>query len=102
MVRGKAGGDGTRFNLGEMTATRCACRVEGSEVIGYAITAGRDKRKAELAALVDAVLQSAPDSAALAAELIEPLRKAQAERRCAEAAKAAATRVDFFTMVRGE
>jgi alpha-D-ribose 1-methylphosphonate 5-triphosphate synthase subunit PhnG len=100
MVRGRAGGAGAPFNLGEMTATRCAVQIEGSDVIGYAMTAGRDQRKAELAALLDAVFQAGAED--LAAGVVDTLSHARAERNRAEAAKAAATRVDFFTLVRGD
>lgn len=101
MVRGRAGGTGERFNLGETTVTRCAVQVADGGV-GYAYVAGRDARHAELAALVDALMLDEGRRPALAAAVIEPLRTAQAERRRAASRKAAATRVDFFTMVRGE
>src|SRR5690606_793551 len=59
MVRARAGGTGGRFNLGEMTVTRCAVQLDGGAT-GHAYVAGRDGRKAELAALFDALLQD-PD-----------------------------------------
>ena len=96
MVRGRAGGDGDAFNLGEMTVTRCAIRL-GSH-IGHAYVAGRDHAKARLAALVDAALQNAALHDALMKAVVEPLAAAQQAARSAEARKAAATRVDFFTM----
>jgi alpha-D-ribose 1-methylphosphonate 5-triphosphate synthase subunit PhnG len=96
MVRGRAGGDGDAFNLGEMTVTRCAIRL-GSN-IGHAYVAGRDHAKARLAALVDAALQNAALHDALMKAVVEPLAAAQQAARSAEARKAAATRVDFFTM----
>ena len=96
MVRGRAGGDGDAFNLGEMTVTRCAIRL-GSH-IGHAYIAGRDHAKARLAALVDAALQNAALHDALMKAVVEPLAAAQQAARSAEARKAAATRVDFFTM----
>jgi alpha-D-ribose 1-methylphosphonate 5-triphosphate synthase subunit PhnG len=106
MVRGRAGGDGMAFALGEMTVTRCVVklaggRLDGSEVLGFAYVAGRDRRHAEIAARADALLQTDRRDAVDAA-LIAPLRTAQAEARAAARRKAAATRVDFFTMVRGE
>lgn len=101
MVRGRAGGNGPRFNLGEMTATRCACRIPESDVIGYAMVSGRDTRKAELASLLDAVLQRDAGGAWAAQDFVEELDARHQDLRRAEAAKAAATRVDFFTMVRG-
>ena len=96
MVRGRAGGDGDAFNLGEMTVTRCALRL-GAHV-GHAYIAGRDHAKARLAALLDAALQDSALHQACMQAVVEPLAAAQQEARAAEARKAAATRVDFFTM----
>ena len=96
MVRGRAGGDGEAFNLGEMTVTRCALRL--GPHIGHAYIAGRDHAKARLAALLDAALQDSALHQACMHAVVEPLAAAQQEARAAEARKAAATRVDFFTM----
>jgi alpha-D-ribose 1-methylphosphonate 5-triphosphate synthase subunit PhnG len=96
MVRGRAGGDGDAFNLGEMTVTRCAIRLGAH--IGHAYIAGRDHAKARLAALLDAALQDAALHDAVMQVIVEPLAAAQQEARAVEARKAAATRVDFFTM----
>jgi alpha-D-ribose 1-methylphosphonate 5-triphosphate synthase subunit PhnG len=101
MVRGRAGGTGQRFNLGEMTVTRAAVRTPDGRV-GHAYVKGRDKRHAELAAAFDALLQDDARRDALLAAVIEPLAEAEAERRHTLAAKAAATKVDFFTLVRGD
>ncbi len=97
MLRGRAGGDGAAFNLGEMTVTRCTVRTEDG-LTGHAYVAGRDGRQAELAALVDALLQDPARHNALHEAVIRPLAAAQASRRETTARKAAATRVDFFTM----
>jgi alpha-D-ribose 1-methylphosphonate 5-triphosphate synthase subunit PhnG len=97
MLRGRAGGGGAPFNLGEMTVTRCTVRTEAGAV-GHAYVQGRDARQAELAALLDAALQEPARQDALAAAVIAPLSRAQAERRARTARKAAATRVEFFTM----
>ena len=96
MVRGRAGGDGDVFNLGEMTVTRCAIRLGAH--IGHAYIAGRDHAKARLAALLDAALQDTAWHDAVMQTIVEPLAAAQQEARAVEARKAAATRVDFFTM----
>lgn len=100
MVRGRAGGTGTPFNLGEMTVTRCALTLANGEV-GHAYIQGRNKADAEAAALVDALMQTAAADT-LRANVLEPLQQEQAARRGTRAEKAAATKVDFFTMVRGE
>jgi len=101
MTRGRAGGTGQRFNLGEMTVTRAAVRTPAGRV-GHAYVKGRAKRHAELAASFDALLQDEARREALMAAVVEPLAEAEARRRHALAAKAAATKVDFFTMVRGD
>lgn len=100
MVRGRAGAIGAAFNLGEMTVTRCSVALEDGTV-GHAYVQGRDKGKATQAALVDALMQTAA-AAHVEQVILAPLRKAAAETKAKRAAKAAATKVDFFTMVRGE
>ncbi|MBV8615540.1 MAG: phosphonate C-P lyase system protein PhnG [Acetobacteraceae bacterium] len=97
MVRGRAGGGGAAFNLGEMTVTRCTVRIASGEV-GHAYVAGRDPRRAELAAAGDALMQRSDLRDAVERSVIAPLARAQDARRQAVAAKAAATRVQFFTM----
>jgi alpha-D-ribose 1-methylphosphonate 5-triphosphate synthase subunit PhnG len=101
MARGRAGGSGQRFNLGEITVTRCVVQSADGH-IGHGYVAGRDRRKAELVAHFDALLQAPDRRAALLAQVVEPLAAAQAEARAAQARKAAATRVEFFTLVRGD
>ena len=96
MVRGRAGGDGAAFNLGEMTVTRCAVRL--GDAVGHAYVAGRDKRQAELAALLDAALQDAAHRPALLDAVIAPLAARQEAAREAEARKAASTKVEFLAM----
>lgn len=100
LVRGRMGGTGSAFNLGEMTVTRCVVRLADGRT-GYSYLAGRDKRRAELAALADAHLQGA-DQARWLDDLIEPLARRQRDRRAARAAQTATTQVEFFTLVRGE
>jgi len=97
MVRGRAGGDGGAFNMGEMTVTRCAVRLDDGTV-GHAYVAGRDARQAELAALLDALMQCEAHRAALEDTVVAPLAAAQAAARSVIARRAAATRVEFFTM----
>ncbi len=97
MVRGRMGGGGAAFNLGEMSVTRCTVRTNCGRV-GHAYVAGRDARQAELAALVDAVLQDPARQNMLRKAVIEPLAAAQEAQRAETAGKAAATRVEFFTM----
>ncbi len=100
MVRGRAGGTGAAFNLGEMTVTRCALRLD-SGAVGHAYVQGRSKAHAERAALIDALMQGG-EAAQLRTQILEPLQAEEDQRRATRAAKAAATQVEFFTMVRGE
>ncbi|ANF25843.1 phosphonate C-P lyase system protein PhnG [Stutzerimonas stutzeri] len=100
LVRGRMGGTGAAFNLGEMTVTRCVVRL-GDGRTGYSYVAGRDKRHAELAALADAHLQGR-DQAHWQAQVITPLASIQAARRAAQDAETASSKVEFFTLVRGE
>ena len=99
MVQGRIGGTGAPFNLGEMTVTRCVLRL-ASGAVGHANVQGRDSDHARRAALIDALWQT--DAAAIEAAILSPLRAEEARRRQDRAAKAAATRVEFFTLVRGE
>ena len=100
MVRGRMGGTGAPFNLGEMTVTRCSLELSTGEV-GHAYVQGRDKAKAEAAALCDALMQT-DRAETVRSRILAPLEAAMAETARQNAAKAAATKVDFFTMVRGD
>jgi alpha-D-ribose 1-methylphosphonate 5-triphosphate synthase subunit PhnG len=104
MVQGRVGGSGQRFNLGEVTVTRCTLRVcpPLSEVprVGVAYVMGRSHRHARLAALADALLQDPEIYPVLELQLLHPLRQHQAQQQARQAADAQATRVDFFTVAR--
>lgn len=100
LVRGRMGGTGAPFNVGEMSVTRCVVRLADGRT-GYSYLAGRDKPRAELAALADAHLQG-PQQHHWLRELIEPLVRAQLKRRADKDAETAASKVEFFTLVRGE
>ncbi|MCP4560948.1 MAG: phosphonate C-P lyase system protein PhnG [Bosea sp.] len=99
MVEGRAGGAGRRFNLGEATVTRCVVRLE-SGAMGFSYALGRDGRKARLAAVTDALLQGEIETGPLRRGVFALAQKQQAARELASR-KAAATKVDFFTLVRG-
>lgn len=101
MVRGRIGGDGAPFNLGEATVSRAAVRLASGEV-GFGYTLGRDRQKARMIALCDALVQSPQFAEAVEAAVIAPLRAAISAALRQKAAQAAATKVDFYTMVRGE
>jgi alpha-D-ribose 1-methylphosphonate 5-triphosphate synthase subunit PhnG len=101
MVRGRIGGDGAPFNLGEATVSRAAVRLVSGEV-GFGYTLGRDLKKARMIALCDAMVQSREFADAVETNVLAPLRSAMLAGRERRSAEAAATRVDFYTMVRGE
>lgn len=101
MLRGRVGGTGDAFNLGEASVTRCALRV-GSGALGVGYALGRDRRKAELIAVLDALLQDPARHADLMREVVEPLARQQAAQRDATSRAAAASKVEFFTFVRGQ
>jgi alpha-D-ribose 1-methylphosphonate 5-triphosphate synthase subunit PhnG len=100
MTRGRMGGDGRPFNIGEITVTRCSVRLDGGQV-GHAVVAGRSTRHAELAAVFDALMQNGEHGAEIETTVIVPLALRQHERREKAARKTAATRVEFFTLARG-
>jgi alpha-D-ribose 1-methylphosphonate 5-triphosphate synthase subunit PhnG len=99
MVKGRISGSGAPFCAGEMTATRAAVRLASGEVgIGY--VGGRGARHAEIAAAIDAMGQRPEWRDRLEAEIIAPLAAEADARHRAIAARAAATKVDFFTVAR--
>lgn len=99
MVRGRIGGTGAKFNLGEMTVTRCTLRIDGG-LTGYACVRGRDARHAELAAIVDAMMQGVAHRIEIESSIIAPLDRLHDARRQLAARKAAATKVEFSTVAR--
>ena len=100
MVRGRMGGVGAPFNLGEMSVTRCALMIASGEV-GHAYVQGRSKAHAERAAMIDALMQT--DRAdEVRVVVLDPIAAERAASQKRRAEKAAATKVDFFTLVRGE
>lgn len=100
MVEGRTGGDGAPFNMGEATVTRAAVQVEGGAT-GIAYLLGRDPAKAEAAAVLDALWQD-PALRLAVQDALGPVRRRLAAEEAAAAAETDATRVNFFTMTRGE
>lgn len=98
MIEGRAGGTGGRFNTGEATVTRCVVRLD-SGTLGFAYALGSDRRKALLAAMLDGLLQDCEAHESLF-EAIGKLAAEQAAARDLASRKAAATKVEFFTLVR--
>ncbi|CAH2772605.1 MAG: Alpha-D-ribose 1-methylphosphonate 5-triphosphate synthase subunit PhnG (EC [uncultured Caballeronia sp.] len=105
MVRGLVGGSGDAFNLGEVTVTRATLRLrvrEGRAAVGIAVHMVRDKERATLAVLADALLQTPAFEARMHEHLLAPLAARIAESREQKRARAAGTKVEFFTMIRGD
>jgi alpha-D-ribose 1-methylphosphonate 5-triphosphate synthase subunit PhnG len=101
MLRGRIGGDGAPFNVGEATVTRAVVRLEGG-ALGYSYLLGRSAERARLAAIVDALGQDRVWRARLDAALVAPVMARREAELAKQRAEAAATRVNFFTLVRGE
>lgn len=101
MLEARAGGTGRRFNLGETTVTRCVIQTEDG-TMGFSYALGRDTVKAERAAVLDAVLQSSAEGSTTIRAAIDRLQADHTEKITDISRKAAATKVNFFTLVRGE
>src|SRR5258705_12799362 len=101
MLQGRMGGDGATFNLGEATVTRATVRIASGEV-GFAYVLGRDRRKARLAALCDALWQNPSSREPLERHVLAPIRARQESERTRQRALTATTRGEFFTPVPGE
>jgi alpha-D-ribose 1-methylphosphonate 5-triphosphate synthase subunit PhnG len=99
MLRGRMGGDGAPFNIGEATVTRCTVALPGGE-IGHACQLGRDLARAQLAATLDAFAQTTDGARRIAATLLPLVEARIASARATRARETAATRVDFFTLAR--
>ena len=101
MLRGRVGGDGAAFNLGEATVSRAVIELPTGER-GYGQVLGRDREHARLAAILDALWQKPEASGVVETAVIQPIRARLAAEASRNSAETAATRVDFFTLVRGE
>jgi len=101
MLRGKVNGTGHPFNMGETTVTRCSVKLNSGE-IGSSYILGRNKEHAELAALIDGEMLRDENMQNIADGLLKPLKELEQRRQLKKQQKAAKTKVDFFTFVRGE
>ena len=100
-VRGRIGGGGSPFNSGEATVARATVKLLSGE-IGHAYQLGRDTEKARLSATLDALMQREDVRQTVEERVIKPLVLVQQQAADQKRAETAATKVDFFTMVRGE
>ena len=100
MAQGRMGVTGDKFNIGEVTITRCSLKLNCG-TIGHSYVQGRNKKKAEISALCDALMQTKM-SKEINKNIIIPLEKIKKDNKDKILSKAEATKVDFFTLVRGE
>ncbi len=100
-VRGRIGGGGAVFNTGEATVTRATVRLPSGQ-IGHAFALGRDRKKVRLAAILDALWCSDATRKQVEEAVVAPLAELAVQADAKRQAETAATKVDFFTMVRGE
>ena len=100
-LQGRAGGTGQSFHVGEMSATRVTVRI-GSGQVGHAMISGRDSRKAQLVAVIDALAQDPSQAELIERVVVAPLERMAREADAKLREETASTRVNFFTMVRGE
>jgi alpha-D-ribose 1-methylphosphonate 5-triphosphate synthase subunit PhnG len=101
MVRGRIGGGGSPFNLGEVTVTRTTIRLASGKV-GHAHALGTDRERSRLAAIFDALWQEPATKDFVERTILAPVAERIGAADAKKADETAATRVDFFTMVRGE
>jgi alpha-D-ribose 1-methylphosphonate 5-triphosphate synthase subunit PhnG len=101
MVRGKVGGGGAAFNLGEASVTRATVKLATGEV-GHSIVLGRDQRKAQIVAHLDALRQRPDWAARIDADIVRPALTFMEDEKLRQAEETEATKVDFFTVARGE
>ena len=100
-LRGRIGGNGQPFHVGEVSATRVTVRI-GSGQVGHAMISGRDTRKAQLVAVIDALAQDPAYTDMIERDIVAPLEQSAEAADAKMRTETAATRVNFFTMVRGE
>ncbi|MDR2366901.1 MAG: phosphonate C-P lyase system protein PhnG [Deltaproteobacteria bacterium] len=99
MVKARADAKNQAFNLGEALATRCSVNLNGKA--GHAYVLGDEPEKCLAAALADALAQDErfrPEIERIALCLEADMARA----RALEVQKTQKTKVDFFTLVRGE
>ncbi|MGA0345955.1 MAG: phosphonate C-P lyase system protein PhnG [Alphaproteobacteria bacterium] len=101
MVKGKVGGTGSKFNIGEMTVTRCSVQL-GSGTVGHCYRPGRDLESAKIAAAFDALMQEKDAAESLEKAVIQPIELRLKNQKVKRRSLTEATKVDFFTLVRGE
>jgi len=102
MIEARAGGTGERFNLGEISVTRCALRLPNAPMdapVGIAYVLGRSHKQARLAAMLDAIFLATPDET-FREKILTPIKEYLHSQSLARAEKAASSKVEFFTVAR--
>ncbi|WP_342068275.1 phosphonate C-P lyase system protein PhnG [Cohaesibacter gelatinilyticus] len=100
-LRGRMGGGGAPFNFGEATVTRATVRLEDG-TLGHSVMLGRNAAKAQLAAVIDALAEQPEFSNLVEEKIVLPLQEQLSQQDDVAQAEAEATKVSFFTMVRGD
>lgn len=100
-LQARMGATGKRFVMGDATVTRAAVQLSDG-TLGYSYLLGRDKAHAERCALLDALLQQPETRQLLEEKIITPLAAWRDEQRQLRAREIASSKVDFFTLVRGD
>jgi alpha-D-ribose 1-methylphosphonate 5-triphosphate synthase subunit PhnG len=104
MVRGRMGGTGSPFNLGEVTVTRCVVRLETGEAgSSYCTRPPQAPRPCRRRLLTPFGSAKAKPGTEIETEIIRPLAEQPRQlQRKTSARKRPPRKVDFFTMVRGD
>lgn len=100
-IQARMGGTGSRFFAGDATLTRAVVRLPSS-TLGYSYLLGRNQAHAERCAVLDALLQEPSHFQALMETLINPLEAERQARLDARQAEISPSKVNFFTLVRGD
>ena len=100
-LQARMGATGKRSVMGDATVTRAVVQLSDG-TLGYSYLLGRDKAHAERCALLDALLQQPETRQLLEEKIITPLAAWRDEQRQLRAREIASSKVDFFTLVRGD
>ncbi len=100
-IQARMGATGQRFFAGDATLTRAVVQLDNG-IYGYSYLLGRDKTHAERCAVIDALMQDKAHFQTLQETLIAPLAANREQRLAKRRAEVNSSRVDFFTLVRGD
>ncbi|HKM97576.1 MAG TPA: phosphonate C-P lyase system protein PhnG [Buttiauxella sp.] len=100
-IQARMGGTGKRFFAGDASLTRAVVQLADG-TYGYSYLLGRDKAHAELCAVIDALMQEKVRFRTLQETLIAPLAANREQRLATRRTQINSSRVDFFTLVRGD